>query len=255
MQHDIQHRNITYLDLIEKLGEKDISVYEIESIQTILEYHWRTYAQKFFIPQLGLVVIFTICFYVDLNLMRDQSFNQEPIIPRIAMWVICSLIIIFFTIYEVLQFKWGSKKIKKYFDSFWNLNDIILILAYYVYVVLAIIKAFVTQSYHVDAAASIFQFILVILVFIKIFGLLRIFESYCFLVKMLLGVFNDLKHFLFFFLLVITGFTMMSEIVLFSSHSSLSEAEGDDDYIYSSYLKKEKGSARTDFLFFVLSMR
>jgi hypothetical protein len=72
---------------------------------------------------------------------------------------------------------------------------------------------------------------------------------------MLLGVFNDLKHFLFFFLLVITGFTMMSEIVLFSSHSSLSEAEVDDDYIYSSYLKKEKGSARTDFLFFVLSMR
>jgi len=64
--------------------------------------------------------------------------------PRIAMWVICSLIIIFFTIYEVLQFKWGSKKIKKYFDSFWNLNDIILILAYYVYVVLATMKAFVT---------------------------------------------------------------------------------------------------------------
>jgi len=71
MEHDINHRKITYLDLIEKLGQRDMSVYEIESIQTILEYKWRTYAQKFFIPQLVLVVIFTICFFVDLNLMRD----------------------------------------------------------------------------------------------------------------------------------------------------------------------------------------
>jgi len=71
MEHDINHRNITYLDLIEKLGQRDMSVYEIESIQTVLEYKWRTYAQKFFIPQLVLVVIFAICFFVDLNLMRD----------------------------------------------------------------------------------------------------------------------------------------------------------------------------------------
>jgi hypothetical protein len=71
MRNDINHRSITYLDLIEKLGQRDMSVYEIESIQTILEYKWRTYAQKFFIPQLVLVLIFTICFYVDLNLMRD----------------------------------------------------------------------------------------------------------------------------------------------------------------------------------------
>ena len=121
-------------------------------------------------------------------------------------------------IYEALQFKWGSKRIKNYYDSFWNLNDIMLIVIYCVYLVLAIIKYFLT-SYDVFAATATLQFFVVILVFIKICGLLRIFESYCFLVKMLLGVFYDLKHFLFFFLFVITAFTMMSEIVLFSSHS------------------------------------
>jgi hypothetical protein len=41
---------MNYLDLIDNLGQKDMSIYEIESIQTILEYKWRTYAQKFFIP-------------------------------------------------------------------------------------------------------------------------------------------------------------------------------------------------------------
>jgi len=135
------------------------------------------------------------------------------------MWVICLLITSFFMFYEVLQFKWGSKRIKNYFDSFWNLNDIMLIITYCVYLTLAITKNFV-DNVDVDAATSTLQFCVVILVFIKICSLLRIFESYCFLVKMLLGVFYDLKHFLFFFLFVIAAFTMMSEIVLFSSHSS-----------------------------------
>jgi Ion transport protein len=72
---------------------------------------------------------------------------------------------------------------------------------------------------------------------------------------MLLGVFYDLKHFLFFFLFVITAFTMMFEIVLFSSHSPLSEAKEGDDYIYSKYLDKDSNSARSDFIFFLLSMR
>lgn len=140
MKHDNDHRKMTYLDLIEKLGRRDMSVYEIESIQTILEYKWRTYAQKFFIPQLALVVIFAICFYVDLYLMRESEYKDDPIVARIAMWAICSLIIIFFMIYEALQFKWGSKRIKNYYDSFWNLNDIMLIVIYCVYLVLAIIK-------------------------------------------------------------------------------------------------------------------
>ena len=48
-----------------------MSIYDIESIQTILEYKWRTYAQKFFIPQLVLMLLFSACFFVDLNLMRE----------------------------------------------------------------------------------------------------------------------------------------------------------------------------------------
>ena len=99
------------------------------------------------------------------------------------------------------------------------------------------------------------QLFVVILVFIKICSLLRIFESYCFLVKMLLGVFYDLKHFLLFFLFVITGFTIMAEIVLYSAHSPVMEPEAGEDYVYSKYLKDEKGSYRTDFFFFVMSMR
>jgi len=72
---------------------------------------------------------------------------------------------------------------------------------------------------------------------------------------MLLGVFYDLKHFLLFFLFVITGFTIMAEIVLYSAHSPVMEPEAGEDYVYSKYLKDEKGSYRTDFFFFVMSMR
>ena len=47
----------------------------------------------------------------------------------------------------------------------------------------------------------------------------------------------------------------MAEIVLYSAHSSKSEAAEGEDYVYSKYLKSEKGSPRTDFMFFAMSMR
>ena len=96
---------------------------------------------------------------------------------------------------------------------------------------------------------------MVILAFVKICSLLRIFESYCFLVKMLLGVFWDLKHFLFFFLFVITTFTVMAEIVHFSAHSLKMQPEDGSEYAYSKYLKSEKSAKRSDFIFFIMSMR
>ena len=59
------------------------------------------------------------------------------------MWIVCLIVITFLIFYEVLQFKWGSKRIKNYFATFWNLNDIMLIITYCVYLALTIIKNFV----------------------------------------------------------------------------------------------------------------
>ena len=55
--------------------------------------------------------------------------------------------------YEVLQFLWGGKLVRTYFDSFWNLNDIILIVVYLVYMTLAYIHHFV-DDYAEHAATS-----------------------------------------------------------------------------------------------------
>jgi hypothetical protein len=85
-----------------------------------------------------------------------------------------------------------------------------MIVAYYSYLGLACTMLYTKNEYDLLATTLSVQFLIVILAFIKICSLLRIFESYCFLVKMLLGVFWDLRHFLIFFLFVITGFTMMA---------------------------------------------
>jgi hypothetical protein len=74
-------------------------------------------------------------------------------------------------------------------------------------------------------------------------------------VKMLLGVFFDLRHFLFFFLFVITGFTTMAMTVLYSPHSSETESKDEEDYVYEKYFKNEKEYSKSNFFFFIMSMR
>jgi hypothetical protein len=72
---------------------------------------------------------------------------------------------------------------------------------------------------------------------------------------MLLGVFWDLRHFLLFFLFVITGFFMMAQTVLYSVHSSEAGPNDGEDYVYSKYFKDDKDSYKTNFIFFIMSMR
>lgn len=69
------------------------------------------------------------------------------------MRCICLITIAFFFFYEVLQFHWGCKSLKDYLATFWNLNDILMIIVYCIYMSLAYIYNF-DDEYDVRAATQ-----------------------------------------------------------------------------------------------------
>jgi hypothetical protein len=93
---------------------------------------------------------------------------------------------------------------EKYFKSFWNLIDLLLIFVYAVYFTMTFAKP--EQE---DVLKSI-QVLIVIFSFIKFSFLIRIWTKVSFLVRMLIVVFKELLIFLLFFLLVIGGLTVMA---------------------------------------------
>ena len=112
--------------------EKDDSIIEKESFQIIIDFKWDNYAMIFFSVQLGLFICFFIAFIFDVvavsyNSHLFSSDDSNQVIPRI----ISIAIIIPFAIYEIANLV--VTKIKVYFESFWNFNDLLLIAVYVAY--------------------------------------------------------------------------------------------------------------------------
>ena len=103
---------------------------------------------------------------------------------------------VYFTQYEVRQMR-HTTSIKEYTQSYWNINDILLYIAYYIYFLLS----FTTSS---DDTASfntikVLQCFITLLLFVKFNFYLRIIEKLSFLVVMITTAFKDLWSFFVYF--------------------------------------------------------
>ncbi len=55
-----------------EFANKDPSVLNIETVMIIIEFKWRSYAKKFFIAQLIVLLIFVLAFIVDIAAIADN---------------------------------------------------------------------------------------------------------------------------------------------------------------------------------------
>jgi hypothetical protein len=114
-----------------KIDEKDETIIEKESIQIIIDFKWDSYARKFFSLQLGLFTCFIIAFIFDVVAVSKNShifsnYDSNQVIARI----ISIAILIPFAIYEIANILITGGK---YFEKFWNINDLLLIALYVAY--------------------------------------------------------------------------------------------------------------------------
>jgi ABC-type methionine transport system permease subunit len=118
-----------------KIDEIDETIIEKESFQIIIDFKWDSYARKFFSVQLGLFTCFMIAFIFDVVAVSQNShiFSNDDSNQIIAR-IISIAILIPFAIYEISNIEITRKK---YFESFWNLNDLLLIASYAAYFTLA----------------------------------------------------------------------------------------------------------------------
>jgi hypothetical protein len=122
---------------------------------------------------------------------------------------ICSLIALKFLIYEFKQM-WSSTKFSSYFEDLWNINDLSLCIFLFIYSAFSIGSYVELQS----TAMKSVKCLIVITLFVKTIFYLRIFETFSFLVDMLLNVLKELKSFMIFFMIVIFAFSCLILVLL-----------------------------------------
>ena len=94
-------------DLIKTLSEcDDIFLFEQEPIQHIIDYKWNTYARRFFMTQFIMYTIFIICFYIDMEGLKDLD-EDGLRIKGPKFWfcrIVCMIVQTILLIYELFQF-------------------------------------------------------------------------------------------------------------------------------------------------------
>ena len=104
-------------------------------MQIIIDYKWDHYALKFFSIQLFFFICFIIAFIVDIvavswNSKLFAAKDSNQVIPRI----ISITILIPFALYEIADMRAG---IKRFFSSYWNIIDLLLIFVYGAYFIIS----------------------------------------------------------------------------------------------------------------------
>ena len=120
---------------------------DILSIQTIIQFKWETYTYHYYFKRFVTILIFICSLLFDFiycQLLPDDG-NQQCV--QSSRWI-CSIVIIFFSFEEVIQFKREKAKIK-YLKNWWNIFDILLIIVYLIYLLMIFLyeKSYVTIAF------------------------------------------------------------------------------------------------------------
>jgi hypothetical protein len=105
-----------------------------------------------------------------------------------------------------------SAEYLEYFQSFWNICDISLLLSFTLYVAFSFMPAF-----DETIVMKAIQCLVILFTVIKATYFLRIFDGFSFLVQMIGSVFVDLKYFLLFFVIFLSAFSFFLKILLSQS--------------------------------------
>jgi len=181
--------------------KKYLPIMDIPFIKYLVMYQWQqvkyTIHKKLLYPFFVMLALFNI-YVLQINF---KDVPEETTKLQDYLQLIYSLILLFvlgyFFYVEAVQF---IKTPKEYFTSFWNITDLF---SYSLCIMVVLFDRFNVKSSVNRPIASV----CLIILWIKLFYFLRVFESTSRLIRMIIEIVNDMKNFLIVLMIGIVGFS------------------------------------------------
>eukprot|EP00347_Sterkiella_histriomuscorum_P019350 403341975 len=213
---------MTSKDFINNLiDSQNLEYYETEFIQTVLNFKWDTYANKFFINQFYLYMVFIISYVTDLyfftiNAGAEQE-DSRSIVQQLVLKLTC---VCYLLLQEYYEFRMLRRiGFLEYVNDFWNIIDQVLTILYFVIVIIDIQEI----AYN---GIVIMHSCMLILVFIKLCQILRVFQGFSYQVSMLKAVFMDLRYFIMLYVFVLVVYGLIFTLLKIKTSDQSVEYEG-----------------------------
>eukprot|EP00347_Sterkiella_histriomuscorum_P014859 403359252 len=220
---------LTNPNFIEQLAlQDDMEIFETPLIQTIINFKWHKYTQKFFIFHFCLFMVFLMAYITDIyfiivsqGIMSEESNYERNLGHYISPKIICLIYIIIMEIFEAQIVYHASLKI--YMEDVWNLNDQIFAVLYIAIVIVDLSDASIQ-------GLIIMHSIMIMVLFIKLCQNLRIFQGFSFQVSMLRAVVNDLKYFISLYAFVIIMYGLIFSLLNIQTDAALDDGSNEQSY-------------------------
>eukprot|EP00347_Sterkiella_histriomuscorum_P018607 403344872 len=202
------------------IDSPNLEYFEIEFIQTILNFKWERYAKKFFITQFYLYLIFLLSYVLDLYYFTiNASVEQDSrsIIQQLVLKLTCVGYLLLQEYYELLMI--SKIGFVNYFNDLWNVVDQALTLLYFVIVIID------TQEIAYNGIV-IMHSCMLILIFIKLCEVLRVFQGFSYQVSMLKAVFMDLRFFIMLYAFVVIVYGLIFTLLKIKTSDENIEYDG-----------------------------
>eukprot|EP00347_Sterkiella_histriomuscorum_P014018 403362477 len=208
-------------DFVRSLIESEnLEYFETELIQTVLNFKWERYAEKFFINQFYLYIVFLLFYVTDLyffTISGGEEEDQRSMIQQLVLKLTCVGYLVLQEYYEMVMMK--RMGFINYIKDLWNIIDQVLALLYILIVIIDI------QNIAYNAIVIMHGFMLII-VFIKFIEILRVFQGFSYQVSMLRAVFYDLRYFILLYGIVVIVYGLIFTLLKIKTSDENVEYEG-----------------------------
>eukprot|EP00347_Sterkiella_histriomuscorum_P003812 403362845 len=232
-QVEIQYNFINIPDTLNKknfiknlIDSQNLEYFETEFIQTILNFKWERYARKFFINQFYLYLLFLSSYVIDLYFLTinaDAEYDSRSIIQQLVVKLTCVGYLLLQEYYELLMI--SRIGFVNYFNDLWNVVDQALTLLYFVIVIID------TQEITYNGIV-IMHSCMLILIFIKLCEVLRVFQGFSYQVSMLKAVFMDLRFFIMLYAFVVIVYGLIFTLLKIKTSDENIEYDGISQFGY-----------------------
>jgi len=188
------------------IGSKDPRLFKSRALQSMLTYKWDQYAKKEFLAEFLIFSIYMLLFIVFSIAIafKTKSIEDEWKWIEDFTWVVIGPLILMNSIYAFQEFKQMiAEDIKHYFESIWNVLDVLLILGTYFS---CFFNIMVEEDEMDNNYLLSFLAFNTLLFWIRLLSLTRGFRSIGTMVRMILEMIYDIRAFLVILLIAVMGF-------------------------------------------------
>ena len=202
---DISPATIQLWETILQLSPTN-QIFNNRNLYRLIRYKWSNYGRNFFLKEMAVYLFFFFLYLINfIYFFQDHSASTgDTNSEEIVSVIFDCLDLVYFTSYA--GFEYNQMKIQglRYFLSFWNMVDVILVLGTISTVILDIISIIVVEFNM--SPVKIMISITFLSLWIRLFSFARGFEGTGFLIRLVQQVVIDMKFFLFLIFLFMLAF-------------------------------------------------